>query len=245
MFTGLIQSIGTVTAIADTGAGKRLTAALGELASARIDSGDSICVSGVCLTVAKRDPAEAQFDVIAETLHFTTLGDKKPHDPVNLELSLRPDSYVGGHFVQGHVEAVASVIAVKQDPSDWRITFRVPRGSGGKLEKHNDVMACLTPKGSVAVDGVSMTVAEVGSGRDTNAGTFTVAVIPTTLEKTTLGALKMGDRVNVETDMLNRAVVHFLRMQQAGPRIEERGGGPVLIKHQAATLAKLHELGRS
>jgi riboflavin synthase len=236
MFTGLVQSLGVLIASADTGAGKRLTVSLGELAGARIEVGDSVCVSGVCLTVAKRTDENAEFDVITETLHCTTLGNKKAGDRVNLELSLRPDSFVGGHFVQGHVDVMATLVAAKEDPRDWRLTFEIPRSRG-------EVMAYLTPKGSVAVDGVSMTIAEVAGGAGGAASTFTLAVIPTTLEKTTLGALKVGESVNVETDMLARTVVHYLRMQAGAPLFQEQARGPLLVKQEGVTLAKLHELG--
>jgi riboflavin synthase len=209
MFTGLVQALGIVLATSETEAGKRLTVSLAELEDAEgrhvtpIREGDSICVSGVCLTVARVANGNVQFDVISETLNRTTLGKKGIQDRVNLELSLRADSLVGGHFMQGHVDAVAKVSAVKADPRDWRITFRVPV----------DVMMYVAPKGSVAVDGVSMTVAEVGED------TFTLAVIPTTLERTTLSALAAGDQVNVETDILARTVVNYLK------RVDGAGGG--------------------
>jgi riboflavin synthase alpha subunit len=135
------------------------------------------------------------FDVVAETLKRSTLGSKKPQDRVNLELSLRGDSYIGGHFVQGHVDATAKVAAVQADPADWRITFEMP----------DSMVPYIVPKGSVAVDGVSMTIAEARGNR------FTLAVIPTTLEKTTLSSLVAGDQVNVETDIMTRSVVHYLR----------------------------------
>jgi riboflavin synthase len=205
MFTGLVQALGIVLAATETAAGKRLTVSLSEIVGARIEPGDSVCVSGVCLTVVKRCNGNAQFDVISETLNRSTLGKKKAQDRVNLELSLRPDSYVGGHFVQGHVDAVAEVAAVKNDPEDYRITFRLEAA-------RRDAVAAIVPKGSVAVDGVSMTVAEV----DAAAGTFTLAVIPMTLEKTTLSGLAAGDAVNVETDMISRTVVHVLRNQFLG-----------------------------
>ena len=195
MFTGIVQACGIVLASAETAAGKRLTISLAELADAPVASGDSVCVSGVCLTVVKNVNGALQFDVITETLNRSTLGGKGLHDRVNLELSLRGDSFVGGHFVQGHVDAIAKVTRVQADPLDWRITFELPA----------DVMVYMVPKGSVAVDGVSMTIAEV------DGNTFTLAVIPTTLERTTLGNLKVGDGINVETDILARTVVNYLK----------------------------------
>ena len=221
MFTGLVQALGIVLASTDIDAGKRLTVSLAELIDAPIQPGDSVCVSGVCLTVVKRANGNLQFDVITETLNRTSLGQKKSQDRVNLELSLRPDSFVGGHFVQGHVDAVATVAAVKEDAADWRITFAVPP----------DIMMYLVPKGSVAVDGVSMTIAEVGPN------SFTLAVIPTTLERTTLSALRAGDKVNVETDILARTVVNWLNLTKNAPT----GSTP----SAPDALSQLRELGRA
>jgi riboflavin synthase len=221
MFTGLVQALGIVLASTDIDAGKRLTVSLAELIDAPIQPGDSVCVSGVCLTVVKRANGNLQFDVITETLNRTSLGQKKSQDRVNLELSLRPDSFVGGHFVQGHVDAVATVAAVKEDPADWRITFAVPP----------EIMMYLVPKGSVTVDGVSMTIAGVG------ANSFTLAVIPTTLERTTLSALRTGDKVNVETDILARTVVNWLNLTKNAPT----GATP----SAPDALSQLRELGRA
>jgi riboflavin synthase len=222
MFTGLVQALGIVLAAADTPAGKRLTVSLAELADSKIGIGDSVCVSGVCLTVTKIANGNLQFDVITETLNRSTLGLKKCQDRVNLELSLRPDSYVGGHFVQGHVDGVAAVAAVKEDHRDWRITFQVPP----------ELMPYIVPKGSIAVDGVSMTIAEVSIPEST----FTLAVIPTTLERTTLSALRPGDKVNVETDILARTVVHWLTQMNGAKSAKPPIAGEI-------TLAKLQELG--
>lgn len=218
MFTGIVQSLGTLESVTPTAAGRRWVVALGEIAASALSHGDSVCVSGVCLTLVRAAGGRAEFDVVTETLNRSTLGRKKVGDRLNLELSLRGDSYLGGHFVQGHVDAVGTVAAVAANPQDWRITFRVGMG----------VMPCIVPKGSVSVDGVSMTIAEVGHD------TFTLAVIPTTLEKTTLGALRAGDEVNVETDILARTVVHYLRQLSDAKALPDKPG---------ITLAKLQELG--
>src|SRR5438477_1710129 len=153
MFTGIVQALGTILAAVPTEAGQRLTVALGDLgggAGAPISPGDSVCVSGVCLTAISCDGSTVHFDVVTETLRRSTLGTKKAQDHVNLELSLRGDSFVGGHFVQGHIDAVAKVTHVQTNPQDWRLTFQVPPA----------YMPCIVPKGSIAVDGVSMTIAE-------------------------------------------------------------------------------------
>lgn len=218
MFTGIVQALGRIQVAAETAAGKRLTVSLGALAGAKIAHGDSVCVSGVCLTAVSSEGGVAHFDVITETLKHSTLGARKTQDRVNLELSLRGDSFVGGHFVQGHVDAVGKVVQIQGHRQDWRITFQVPAAN----------MPCIVPKGSIAVDGVSMTIAE------TKGDTFTLAIIPTTLEMTTLAGLKVGDQVNVETDILARTVVHYLELMRGGAGA---GGKPPL------TLAKLQELG--
>ncbi len=188
--------MGTITANEPTGAGRRLCVNLGELPWVTIKMGDSIAISGVCLTVAAPVTGGAVcFDVISETQARTTLGAKQIGDSVNLELSLRAGDTLGGHFVQGHVDAMATVLDVKMAAADWRITFSLP----------HDCRGLLVDKGSVTLDGVSMTVAQV-TERD-----FTVAVIPTTLRDTTLGRLQPGATVNVETDILARTILNYLR----------------------------------
>ncbi len=223
MFTGIVQSVGTIVSLTDTGAGKRLRVALGDLSSraGEIRAGDSVCVSGVCLTVVSVDSGVAAFDVVTETLRRSTLGHRSPGDKINLELSLQPASFVGGHFVQGHVDAVGKVRSVRQDAADWLITITFPR----------EFAAMIVPKGSIAVEGVSMTIAAVDDA------SFTLAVIPTTLTHSTLGTLRAGDEVNIETDILARTVVHWLRGEGAALNGQRPNGeAPV-------TLEKLHKLG--
>ncbi len=217
MFTGIVQALGIINRISDTPAGKRLSISLSELASVNIAIGDSVCVSGVCLTLVKSANGTGHFDVITETLRRSTLGEMQVSDRVNLELSLQPQSYVGGHFVQGHVDAVGIVRQIQNTAEDFRITVEVP-------PEH---MTAIVPKGSVTVDGVSLTLAEV------KGNTFTVAIIPTTLDKTTLSSLAAGSKVNVETDILARTVVHWLE-QTTGKGAGQSGG---------ITLKKLMEAG--
>jgi len=206
MFTGIVQARGNLISASPTPAGKRLAVTLSTLPAASLTPGDSVCVSGVCLTLLAASAGQMSFDVITETLNRTTLGQKRPGDPLNLELSLQPNSFVGGHFVQGHVDAVGRITSIQNTPQDWRITTRVPP----------ECLPLIVPKGSIAIEGVSMTIAAV----DARAGTFTLAVIPTTLERTTLGSLGVGDAVNLETDILARTVVHYLQNLglSAGPR---------------------------
>jgi len=202
VFTGLIQAIGQIAAIEPRPTGVRLVVdPLGW--DHHPSPGDSIAVNGCCLTVAEAPvggPGTLAFDVVAETLSKTTLGSLRAGGRVNLEHAVRADTLMGGHFVQGHVDGVARVVRVQADESNWRMMLAPPVG----------LLDCIVPKGSVTLEGVSLTVAElVESG-------FEVALIPTTLRLTTLGDLKAGDHVNIEADMLAKTVVHFLSRQRAG-----------------------------
>lgn len=196
MFTGLVQSMGTIKHTANSAAGRRIDVALDQRHAGQIKPGDSIAVAGVCLTVCQISPENILgFDVVEETLNCTTLGEKKPGQRVNIELSLRAGDPIGGHFVQGHINATTEVLTIINEPADWQIRFSLPESCRDQVVE----------KGSVTIDGVSMTVA--GSSADD----FTVAVIPTTLQLTTLGELKEGQTVNIETDILTRTVVNYLR----------------------------------
>ncbi|MEL7483336.1 MAG: riboflavin synthase [Planctomycetota bacterium] len=199
MFTGLVQAMGRVKSIdrADTGARLVIASEWDQAPS----PGDSICVSGCCLTLA--EPASRNggtvsmaFDIVHESLAKTILGGLGVGSSVNLEVSCTPDTLLGGHIVQGHVEGVGEFAGV-QTGDDWRMTVRPPA----------ELMPCITPKGSITIDGVSLTVAEV----DVEAGTFGVALIPTTLEATTLGDAEPGGRCNLETDILARTVIHYAK----------------------------------
>lgn len=198
MFTGIVQTMGKIVATTPTAAGKRLVIDRGAWAPSSgraIGDGDSICVNGVCLTVAGLDGPSLHFDVIGETLAKTTLGTLRPGDAVNLEPSVTSDTPMSGHFVQGHVEGVGIVTRVQRQDSDIRLAIEPPAA----------LMPYIIPKGSIALDGVSMTVAAVYE-RD-----FEVALIPTTLAATTLGRAAQDTRLNLETDILSRTVVHTLK----------------------------------
>ncbi|MEO0964594.1 MAG: riboflavin synthase [Planctomycetota bacterium] len=203
MFTGIVQHAGRVITDEPSPAGRRLVIDVSGWTphgGYRPSMGDSISVHGVCLTIARID-AEAgtlAFDVIAETLDRTTLGGKRPGDRVHLEPALLPTQPMGGHVVQGHVDGVGRVTDVQADPADWRLSFTPPADSPA-----GDLMRYLVPKGSIALDGVSLTLAEV----DPAARTATVALIPTTLDLTCLGELTPGDPLNIEADAMVKAVV--------------------------------------
>lgn len=197
MFTGLVQAVGhVVSATPSSGNGARIEIDSGPWGHAPA-LGDSICVSGCCLTIAEPPGPDGRwaFDAVRETLDRTTLGSLRPGSPVNLEHAVRADTLMGGHFVQGHVEGTGTVASVSKTPGDWRVT----------IELGGDLMDAVIPKGSIAIDGVSLTIARVERNR------LEVALIPATLAATTLGNLREGERVNVETDMLARAAVHALR----------------------------------
>jgi len=197
MFTGIIQTKATLVRLDPADAGQRLIIDRGDWApegGTPVEPGHSICVSGVCLTVAAIDGTTLAFDVIPETLNKTTLGDLKPRDTVNLEPSVTPSQPMGGHFVQGHIDGTGEVVGI--DRSDGWVT---------RIKPDPALLAYVIPKGSITIDGVSLTIAS----RDDLS--FTVALIPTTLDLTTLGSKQPGDRVNLESDILTRTVVQTLQ----------------------------------
>ncbi|MDZ7578084.1 MAG: riboflavin synthase [Candidatus Nanopelagicales bacterium] len=193
MFTGIVEEVGRVETLDAAGDGMRMSiAAQRVLAGTAL--GDSICVSGVCLTVAAISDTAFVVDVMPETLSRTKLGLLRLGDSVNLERAVTPATRLGGHIVQGHVDGVALV--VRRDRSERWDTFRLALPQGTE--------SYLVEKGSVAVDGVSLTV--VGIGADHGGHWFSVSLIPTTLAQTTLGGLAVGDKVNLEVDVIAKYV---------------------------------------
>jgi len=193
MFTGLVQALGRIVATGPGPGGVRLWVEAGPLA-AEAGIGASVAVDGCCLTVVERAGQRLAFDAIPETLSRTTLGLRGPGDAVNLELPLRPEDRLGGHFVQGHVDAVTEVVDRQPEEEGAVMTFRVPPALRGQIVE----------KGSVALDGISLTVARL------EGDLFTVALIPHTLAVTTLGVRQPGDRVNVEGDILAKYVASLV-----------------------------------
>ena len=189
MFTGLVEEMGTVAAVVALRPGVRLDVKCSRVAKDAA-VGDSIAVSGCCLTVVKKAKGLLSYDVGEESLFRTNLGRLKKGDGVNLERSLELGERLGGHFVTGHIDATGSLIR-RREAGEWAtLTFRLPR----RLSRQ------LASKGSIAVDGVSLTLVTVEDDR------FSVALIPHTLENTTLGKLAVGDTVNLETDLLAKYV---------------------------------------
>ena len=194
MFTGIIEELGEVLAWDRSGDSGRLTLRA-PLAVSDATHGDSISVDGVCLTVVDQGPDWFTADVMAETIAMSTLGGVAVGDAVNLELAAMVGDRLGGHIVQGHIDGTATVLAI-DDGSAWRVV---------RFSLSPDVASLVARKGSIAVDGVSLTVSAVG--RDW----FEVSLIPETLAATTLGMLTPGARVNIETDILAR---HVARMAE-------------------------------
>jgi riboflavin synthase len=189
MFTGIVQEVGEVRSVDHAAGGSRLTIAMAHTAP-DVGLGDSVAVDGVCLTATAAEADAVSFDAMGETLARTTLGDLAPGARVNVEPALRAGDRLGGHVVQGHVDAVAEVVGVRPDGIADVARIRVPDG----LERY------LVEKGSVAVAGVSLTVSAVADDA------FEVWLIPHTREVTTLGGLVPGARLNVEVDQLAKYV---------------------------------------
>jgi len=209
MFTGIVQTRGRVAAVEPRPFGVHLRVDRRDWSDDQPALGDSVCVSGVCLTVTESDGQLLHFDVVAETLARSTLGSLQPGTSVNLEPALTPNTPLGGHFVQGHIDGIGRVTRIQQAGGEARIT--IEPDLSGQREGGSSLMEAIIPKGSVAVDGVSLTVAAVERGG------FEIALIPTTLGRTTLGEIAKGDRVNLETDMISRTVVGWLN-QRFGTR---------------------------
>jgi len=194
VFTGLVQEVGEIRSLeprnGSGGADVRLVVGFRAIERARLELGASICVDGVCLTVAELGSDSFAADVSGETLRVTTLGDKRAGSRVNLEPSLRAGDALGGHWVSGHVDGVAEVVATERDARSLQVRIEAP----GALARY------IARKGSVTLDGVCLTVNEVDGPR------FSINLIPHTLEVTTLGALAKGSRLNLEIDLLARYV---------------------------------------
>jgi riboflavin synthase len=200
MFTGIVEELGTVSAI-EHGADSAVLRIRGPLVVSDAVHGASIAVNGVCLTVTQHDREEFAVDVMAETLSRSALGALQPGDRVNLERAMRADGRFGGHVVQGHVDGTATI--VQRTPGErWETV---------DLTLPPDLAAYVVEKGSITVDGVSLTVASVGDDR------FSVSLIPTTMELTTLGHKGVGEVVNLEVDVIAKYVERLL-----GARAEAR-----------------------
>jgi riboflavin synthase len=193
MFTGIVEELGVVEALVDQGDAVRLTVR-GPHVTLDAGLGDSIAVNGCCLTVAERDQETFTADVMRETLDKTSLGALASGDRVNLERAVTPQTRLGGHIVQGHVDGTGRI--VQRTPSEhWEVV---------EISLPSDLARYLVAKGSITVDGISLTVVEVGED------SFTVSLIPETLARTTLGFKQPGDPVNLEVDVIAKYVERLL-----------------------------------
>lgn len=194
MFTGLIEGVGEVLTFELIGGGGRLVVATP--LAAELTDGESIAVNGACLTAVERTEGEVAFDLGPETLRATALGELTPGARVNLERAVRADARLGGHFVLGHVDAVGTITAVQFDGEFQWLSVSYPR----------DLAPYLVPKGSIAVDGISLTIAVL----DTTS--FDVQVVPLTLARTNLSAARVGRRVNLEADVIGKYVARAVAL---------------------------------
>ncbi len=197
MFTGIIQSVGTLSNLEVRAGDQRLTIDAPEIDPARMALGDSVAVAGVCLTVAARTARGFIADVSRETLAQTTIGHWQVGERVNLEAALRASDALGGHLVLGHVDGRAELLGQQGDARSQRLRFRVPHS----LQRY------VARKGAVAIDGVSLTVNEV------EAGDFGVNLVPFTLASTTLAQLRPGAQVNLEVDLMARYAERLLEFK--------------------------------
>jgi riboflavin synthase len=193
MFTGIIEGTARVKSVSKSkkGADTFLRIGLGKL-SRGLKKGDSVCVSGACLTVTKLSRGDADFEMVAETTRRTSLGGLRPGDRVNIERSLRVGDRLEGHFVLGHVDGTGIIDEITRLQSETKIW----------IELDSALVESVVPKGSIAVDGVSLTLVDVDDDR------VSISLIPHTLKATTLGQRSRGDRVNIEADILGKYVAH-------------------------------------
>ena len=208
MFTGIVEQLGEVAGVEDLGEAARITISCPPIAAA-CAHGDSVAVNGVCLTVTAATAATFTADVMAETLRRSSLGGLAPGSPVNLERPLRLDGRLGGHLVQGHVDGVGTVTSRNPGPHWDVVRITLP----GQLARY------VVEKGSIAVDGVSLTVSATGDGA--GGPWFEVSLIPTTLELTTLGRAQPGGAVNLEVDVIAK----YVERLTSGAASASRGAG--------------------
>ena len=197
MFTGLIQEVGTIVSVIQNTEGKEFVIKAPSLIK-EIQIDDSVATNGCCLTATQIKGDTFKVQAVHMTLQKTSVGMLKNGDKVNLELSLRPNDRLGGHFVQGHVNAMGQIKQIKTTGENWDIEVSIPL----ELRKY------MISEGSITLDGISLTIAKLTSS------SLTVAIIPHTLEKTTLGTKKVGDHLNLEVDMIAKYIENFLRFDK-------------------------------
>jgi riboflavin synthase len=194
MFTGLIEAVATIARVDARGRDRSLRIEPGAELMADMEPGASVAVAGACLTAVEPDAAGFRVDVSAETLEHTRLGDLAAGDRVNLERALLPTTRLGGHLVAGHVDGIGEIVRLEADGRSWRFDVQVPE----RLQRY------IAPKGSICVDGISLTVNAV------EGGVFGVNIVPHTMSVTTLGEARVGDRVHLEVDLIARYLERLL-----------------------------------
>ena len=214
MFTGIIQAVGKTTSLEKRGGDMRIAIETGKLPMADVALGDSIAVSGVCLTVVDMSSTGFQADVSGETLRRTIIGELSLNDRVNLEKALTLSTPLGGHLVSGHVDGVGSVVSRSEDSRSVQFTLRAP----------DELARYIAAKGSITVDGVSLTVNAV------NGAEFELNIVPHTLAETTLSGYRAGRRVNLEVDLVAR----YLERLLLGERAAQPGKGGVTLENLMA-----------
>jgi riboflavin synthase len=214
MFTGIIQSVGQIRRLEPRGGDVRIGIAIGKLPMTDVALGDSIAVNGVCLTAVALAPDAFSADVSRETLSLTTLGDLVPGSPVNLEKALTLSTPLGGHLVSGHVDGVGRVLERREDARSWRLRIEAP----AELARY------IAHKGSICVDGVSLTVNAV------DGACFDLNIVPHTLDETIIVHYQAGTRVNLEADLIAR----YLERLLLGDRAAEPKAGVVTLELLAA-----------
>lgn len=194
MFTGIVQTMGSITSAIKTGGDLRLLINAPELNNEEIQLGDSIAVNGVCLTVIERNGSQLNFDVSLESLSRTLITEWSANSKVNLELAMLPTTRLGGHLVSGHVDGVGELVSLAEDARSWRMQFQVPEN----LQRY------IAEKGSITINGISLTVNAITDQ------CFDINVVPHTMQITTMGSLKAGDKVHLEVDLIARYLERLL-----------------------------------
>ncbi|MFH0888083.1 MAG: riboflavin synthase [Planctomycetota bacterium] len=207
MFTGIIQDIGKIVKITKNDNSLQLTINLSSYTGRPVKLGDSIAINGVCLTITSISGPKNRhvtFDAVPETVKRTTLGTLRLNDSINIELAIRAGEPLGGHFVQGHIDTVGTISSIKKQGSKYLIQIKPSRTDGQSGWCSPKIIESIIEKGSIAIDGVSLTVVNVESNH------FSVALIPFTLTHTILGKKKVGDVVNIELDIIGKWVMKLV-----------------------------------
>ena len=194
MFTGIVETIGTIKSTKRLGGDVRITVNAPDFSSRVVNLGDSIAINGVCLTVIEHEGSDFAFDVSMESINHTLIGDWQAGVKVNLEMALLPTTRLGGHLVSGHVDGLATLVSMTEDARSWRMEFELPE----------DLKKYVAKKGSITINGTSLTVNSVKDKL------FDINVIPHTFEVTTLGDIQPGEQVHIEVDLIARYLERLL-----------------------------------